>query len=207
MKRAIFLKSTAIVLMISLILGVAATAEAQRGRHMMDRPQTQDYDDQWTGRGPAMMGNRMGMMGPGMGMMGPGMGMMGAQGTPCPIMNQMGHGMGMAGALDLPDLTPEQQNEIRAIQKEMRRKHMETMLDIMDIRDEMMIEMAAARPDPEKIREMQATMSQKQGEMLESTVTYRNRIYDLLSEEQQNQIQEYQRHPMGQQSWGRDWNR
>ncbi len=200
MKRVFFWKSTALFLMVLLILGVAATAEAQWGRHMMDRPQTQDFDDQWTGHGPAMMGNQ------GMGMMGPGFGMMGGQGTPCPIMNQMGHGMGMAGPLDLPNLTPEQQTKIRSIQREMRRGQMETMLDIMDIRDEMMIEMAAERPDPKKIREMQATLSQKQGEMLESTVTYRNRIYDLLTKEQQKQIQDYQRRPTNQ-SWGRGWNR
>lgn len=193
MKRVIFWKSTALFLMVSLIFGVAATAEAQRGSHMMDRPQAQNYEDQWAGRGPATMRYR-------------GMGMMGGQGTPCPIMNQMGHGMGMTGPLDLPDLTTEQQNEIRAIQREMRRRHMETMLDIMDIHDEMMIEMAAERPDPEKIREMQTTMSQKQGEMLESKVTYRNRIYDLLTEEQKEQIREYQRRPMDQ-SWGHRWNR
>ncbi len=202
MKRVVFWKTTALFLMVLLIFGVATTAEAQRGSHMMDRPQAQNYEDQWTGRGPATMGYR------GMGMMGPGMGMMGGQGTPCPIMNQMGHGMGMgmAGPLNLPNLTAEQQSEIRTIQREMRREHMDAMLDIMDLRDDMMVEMAAERPDPEKIREMQAAMSQKQGEMLESTVTYRNRIYDLLTEEQQEMIREYQRRPMDQ-SWGHRWNR
>lgn len=182
MKRTIFRTTTALAVMVLLILGVAATADAQRGRPMMDRQQTQDMDSQWSGRGPGMMG-------------GQGMGMMGAGEMPCPIMNQMGYGMGMgmAGPMNLPNLTGEQQSKIRAIQREMRREHMEKMMDMMDIRDDIMAEMASERPDPKKIREMQGSMSQMQGEMLESTVNNRNRIYDLLTEEQRKQIREYQK--------------
>lgn len=189
MKRMIIGKTTALAVMVLLILGVAATADAQRGRPMMDRQQTQDMNSQWSGRGPGMMG------GQGMGMMGPGMGMMGAGEMPCPIMNQMGYGMGMgmAGPMNLPNLTGEQQSKVRAIQREMRREHMEKMMDMMDIRDDIMAEMASERPDPKKIREMQGSMSQMQGEMLESTVNNRNRIYDLLTEEQRKQIREYQK--------------
>jgi len=191
MTRIIFGKTTALVLTVALVFGVAMTAEAQRGRPMMERPQAEDYDDRYMERGPGMMDRQ------GMGMAGPGMGMMGGRGMPCPIMNQMGHGMGMAAPLDLPDLTVEQQQEISTIQREMRRSNMETMMDIMDIRDDMMDEMAAERPDPEKIREMQSAMSEKQGEMLETSIQNRNRIYDLLTEEQQEQLREYRMRPGG----------
>lgn len=189
MKRMIVGKITALAVTVLLIIGIAATVDAQRGQSMMDRQQTQDMDSRWTGRGPGMMG------GQGMGMMGPGMGMMGAGEMPCPIMNQMGYGMGMgmAGPMDLPNLTGEQQSKVRDIQREMRREHMEKMMDIMDIRDDIMTEMAAERPDPKKVREMQASMSQIQGEMLESTLNNRNRIYDLLTEEQKKQVHEYQK--------------
>lgn len=192
MTRMILGKTIAFVLVAALILGVAGNVDAQRRGRMMDRQQTQDYDDQWRGRGHGMMGPGM-MRGPGM--MGSGMGMMGGQGMPCPIMNQMGYGMGMATPLNIPDLTPEQRDEISSIQREMRRENMDTMADIMDIRDNIMDEMATERPDPEKIRELQETMAQKQGQMMERSVKNRNRIYDLLDEEQQEMVREYQRQP------------
>ena len=201
MKRLVFGKSISLVLMAALVFGLAMSAEAQRRMPMMDRqetPETREY------RTPRMDDRSPGMMHQGMGMMGSGMGMMGGGGMPCPIMNQMGHGMGMAGALDLPDLTEEQQVEIRTIQREVRRQNMEKMMDIMDLRDDMMIEMTAERPDPEQVREIQLNMSQKQGELLESTIESRNRIYDLLTEEQQEQIRDLQRRP-GRSPYGQHW--
>ncbi len=201
MKRLVFGKSISLVLMSALVFGLAMSAEAQRRMPMMDRqetPETREY------RTPRMDDRSPGMRHQGMGMMGSGMGMMGGGGMPCPIMNQMGHGMGMAGALDLPDLTEEQQGEIRTIQREVRRQNMEKMMDIMDLRDDMMIEMTAERPDPEQVREIQLNMSQKQGELLESTLESRNRIYDLLTEEQQEQIRNLQRRP-GRSPYGQHW--
>ena len=200
MKRLVFGKSISLVLMAALVFGLAMSAEAQRRMPMMDRqesPETREYRTPGDDRSPGMMHHGMGMMGHGMGMMGGG-------GMSCPIMNQMGHGMGMAGALDLPDLTEEQQGEIRTIQREVRRQNMEKMMDIMDLRDDMMVEMAAERPDPEQVREIQSNMSQKQGELLESTIESRNRIYDLLTEEQQEQIRDFQRRP-GRSPYGQHW--
>ena len=200
MKRLVFGKSISLVLMAALVFGLAMSAEAQRRMPMMDRqesPETREYRTPGDDRSPGMMHHGMGMMGPGMGMMGGG-------GMSCPIMNQMGHGMGMAGALDLPDLTEEQQVEIRTIQREVRRQNMEKMMDIMDLRDDMMVEMVADRPDPEQVREIQLNMSQKQGELLESTIESRNRIYDLLTEEQQEQIRDLQRRP-GRSPYGQHW--
>lgn len=192
MTRMISGKTIALVLMTALVLGAATAADAQQRGSMMDRRQTQNYDDQWWGHGPGMMRGQ-GMMG--QGMMGPGMGMMGGQGMSCPIMNQMGYGMGMAVPLDIPNLTQKQQREINAIQREMRRENIKRMADIMDIRDDLMDELATERPNPEKVRKMQASISEKQEEMMETSVKNRNRIYDLLDEQQKKMIQEYRRRP------------
>jgi len=163
----------AFLFMFSIILGLSMSAEAQRGEHMRWSQQGQTVDEPWDFYGPRMMGP--GMMGPGM----------------------MGPGMGMMGIVDLPGLTEEQRTEMRSIQREARRQNMETMLDIMDLRDDMHEAMAADRPDPRTIRELQEAMSQKQGQLLESSVETRNRIYDLLTEEQQEQLREYQRQFFG----------
>ncbi len=203
MKRLIFGKSIPVVLMAALVFGLAMSAEAQRRMPMMDRQETPEAREY---RSPRMDERSPDMMHHGMGMMGPGMGMMGGGGMSCPIMNQMGHGMGIAAPLDLPGLTEEQQAEIRTIQREVRRQNMEKMMDIMDLRDDMMVEMAAERPDPEIIREIQSNMNQKQGDLLESTIESRNRIYDLLTEEQQEQVRDLQRRP-GRSPYGQHWTR
>lgn len=192
MKQGLFGKSTVLALTVTLIFGVAVTAEAQRRQSMMERPDSQAFDDRW---GDRRMDGPPGAMGSGMGMMGPGPGMMGGGGMPCPIMNRMGHPMGMTAPLNLPGLTEEQQREIARLQREIRRRNMENWIDIMDIRDDILIEMTAERPDPEKIRELHARMGRKQGEMLEAVVENRNRIYDLLTQAQQEQVREYQRRP------------
>ncbi len=175
MKRIILQKSLGLVLLVSLVLGAPLVAEAQRGRMMgpgmMGQQQDQPYGEDWRGYGPGMMDP--GMMG--QGMMGQGM---------------MGPGMGMMGYLNLPDLTPEQQNQLRTMQREARREHMNAMLDIMDIRDDMMEAMAAERPDPKKVRALQEAMNQKQADLVESAMKNRNRMYDLLTEDQQQRLRE-----------------
>ena len=190
MKRKLMVKSLALGFLLSVILGGISVAEAQRGQHMMRGQPDQAFDAREDLHGyPGMMGPGMGMMGPGMGMMGPGMGMMG------PGMGVMGPGMGMMGILELPDLTDEQRDEIHSIQREARRQNMEITLDIMDIRDDIMMTMSEDRPDPAEIRELQEAMSRKQGQIWEVSVENRNRIYDLLTQEQHESLQELQQRP------------
>lgn len=185
MKRMMLQNVLGLVLLASLVLGTALVAEAQRGRvmgpGMMGQQQDQPYDEDGRGHGPGMMGQ--GMMGPGM----MGQGMMG-QGMMGPCM--MEPGMGMMGFLNLPDLTSEQQNELRTMQREARREHMNAMLDIMDIRDDMMEAMAAERPDPKKVRAHQESMNKKQADLVESAIKKRNRMYDVLTEDQQTRLRE-----------------
>ncbi len=177
MKGRIMVKSMVFMFLVSFILGTALIAEAQRGQHMRGWQQDQFEDDR-DFFGPGMMGPGMGMMGPGMGMMGPGMGM-------------MGPGMHMHGLLEYLELTDEQREEVRSIQREVRREHMEAMLDIMDLREDMWAAFREERPDPENMRQMHEEMSQKKGDMLVSFIEMRNSIYDLLTDEQRERVREF----------------
>lgn len=112
----------------------------------------------------------------------------------------------MAGCFYQLDLTENQQDEIGSLKSQARRKQMETMLDIMDIRDELIEEMTADRPDPAKVRDLRETMSRKQAEMLETPVENRNRIYDMLSDEQREQLRDFQQRP-SYRSYGTDRDR
>ena len=175
MKSTILKQITALVFMIVFVMGVVLVAEAQRGQRIFEGQPDQIHDENWEFFGPGMMG-RQDMM--------TGMGMMGRQG--------MMTGMGMTGFVDfLPGLTEEQRNEIRAKQRQARREHGDLMLDIMDISDDFRQALAEERPDPAKVRRLQESLSQKQGEMLESSIKYRNQIYDMLTEEQKQQLREH----------------
>jgi len=162
MKSATFKQITALVFMIVFVMSAVLVAEAQRGQRFFERQPDQAYDESWEFFGPGMMGEQ-GMM----------------------------SGMGMTGFVDfLPGLTEDQRNEIRAKQRQARREHMDLMLDTMDIRDDLRQALAEERPDPAKVRRLQESISQKQGEMLESSIKHRNEIYDMLTEEQRQQLRE-----------------
>ncbi len=176
MKGRILVNSIVFMFLVSFILGTALVAEAQRGQHMRGWQQDQFENDHDFGMG--MMGPGMGMMGPGMGMMGPGMGM-------------MGPGMQMHGLLEYLELTDEQREEVRTIQREVRREHMEAMLDVMDLREDMWAAFREERPDPENMRQMHEEMSRKKGDMLVSFIEMRNSIYDLLTDEQRERVKEF----------------
>ncbi|MFW6052493.1 MAG: Spy/CpxP family protein refolding chaperone [Desulfosalsimonas sp.] len=202
MTRTIFTRSMVFVFVFLLVLGTALNVYAQRRGHMRGWQQDPSVEDDWGGYGPGMRGYGPGMMG-GPAMMGPGYGMMGGHGMMGSGMG-MGPGMGpamgmmgpyMAGCFYQLDLTENQQNEISSLKSQARREQMETMLDIMDIRDELIEEMAADRPDPAKVRDLRETMSRKQAEMLETSVENRNRIYDMLSDEQREQLRDFQQRP------------
>ena len=182
MTRTILGKSAALAILAVLVFGMASVADAQRGQGMMGRQQPGDYGERGMEYGPGMMGGPgMGMMGSGMG--GPGMGM---------GMGMMGSGMGTMGCMMLPDLSDEQREELRSIQRETRRKHMEAMLEMMELRDDMMLEMASERPDAAKVRELQEAMSSKHADMIESDIESRNRMNDLFTDEQREQMRQYQ---------------
>ncbi|MFP4194785.1 MAG: Spy/CpxP family protein refolding chaperone [Desulfobacterales bacterium] len=202
MTRKIFTRSMVFIFVFLLALGTALNAEAQRRGHMRGWQQDRPVEDDWGGYGPSGRGYGPGMMGGGYGMMGPGMmgGGHGMMGFGMGMGSGMGPAMGMmgpymAGCFYQLDLTENQQDEIRSLKSQARRKQMESMLDIMDIRDELIEEMAADRPDPAKVRDLRDTMSRKQAEMLETSVENRNKIYDMLSDEQREQLRDFQQRP------------
>ncbi|WP_291318993.1 periplasmic heavy metal sensor, partial [Desulfonatronospira sp.] len=163
MKRKLMVKSLILGFLLSVVLGGISLAEAQRGQHMMRGQPDQPYDarEDLNGfQGMGMMGP--GMMGPGMGMMGPGM--MG------PGMGMIGPDKHMQGLLDYLQLTDEQREEVRSIQRKVRREHMEAMLDVMELREDMWAAFREQRPDPENMRQMHEAMSEKKGDMLVSFI-------------------------------------
>jgi len=184
MKRKLMVKSLILGFLLSVVLGGISLAEAQRGQHMMRGQPDQPYDarEDLNGfQGMGMMGP--GMMGPGMGMMGPGM--MG------PGMGMMGPDKHMQGLLDYLQLTDEQREEVRSIQRKVRREHMEAMLDVMELREDMWAAFREQRPDPENMRQMHEAMSEKKGDMLVSFIEMRNSIYDLLTDEQRERVRTF----------------
>ncbi len=167
MKRKLMVKSLVLGFLLSVVLGGISLAEAQRGQHMMRGQPDQPFDAREDFNG--FQG--MGMMGPGMGMMGP--------------------DMHMHGLLDYLELTDEQREEVRSIQRKVRREHMEAMLDVMDLREDMWAAFREQRPDPENMRQMHEAMSEKKGDMLVSFIEMRNSIYDLLTDEQRERVREF----------------
>jgi len=175
LKLSLLLVFTVTFLMAGALIAEAQRGQYQRGQYMMEREYDQLPEGRWELYGPEMTW--------GQGMRGPGMDMM--------------PGMGMMGYLDLPGLTDEQRNEIRAVQRQSRREHREIMLDMMDKRDDYLDALAEDRPDPEKVRELHRALGRKQGEMIESSLKTRNQIYDLLTEEQREQLREVRQRPFG----------
>ncbi|MDI5889571.1 Spy/CpxP family protein refolding chaperone [Halomonas rhizosphaerae] len=140
------------------------------------------------GMGPGMMMGGQGGMDPGMmmggqGGMGPGM-MMGGQGGMGPGMMMGGQG-GMAGILD-----EEQLSSLREIRREHRSAHFERMGEMMNLRDDMMLLMQAERPDPEEVQALHGQMATLHGEMMADKVRMRNRMQDLLTDEQREQLKQ-----------------
>jgi len=133
--------------------------------------------------GAGMMGDEgsMEMMGSGEGM-GPGMGMMG----PGKVMMQEMQAMRAM-------LSAEQPGELRELMREHRPAQFERMGHGMNVRDELMAELQQDRPDPDAIREIHGRMADVHGEMMAEQVRMRNAMYDLLSDQQREQLRDMAR--------------
>jgi Spy/CpxP family protein refolding chaperone len=165
--------------LLALALAPATALTAQHGMPMGERDDMPMMQQQRGGMG--MMGGCPGMpwiMGPGTGMMGPGMGMMG------PGMGMMGPGMGMMGI----DLNPEQQTEMRRIQRELRRQNWERMGQLMEAMEDMHELMASESPDPAAVGQAHARMAELKRPMIEARVKAMNEMRALLTDEQREQM-------------------
>lgn len=189
-KRFSFLSSVVLAAVVTLAAPQALQAD-QHGWMMSDD------DGGW-----GMMGYGRGMMGgygPGMGMMGGygygygpgmGMGMMGGPGMGMGMMGGFGPGMGPVHMLDL---SKEQRSKINAISSELRRKQWQDMGQMMDQMDRLNALYDEDRPDPKAVGKVQAEIDAIRRKMVEASVAARNRMNDVLSEEQRQQLQQWRR--------------
>jgi Spy/CpxP family protein refolding chaperone len=136
------------------------------------------------GMGPGMMGGYgdyetgPGMMGPGYGMMGPGgygmgPGMMG------------GYGLGQISGLDLSD---QQRDQITKLRDQLRRQHWGIMGKIMDERSKLSDLYAEDKPDAGKIGAVYGDIAKLQKEMVQTRVDSWNKIQDVLTPQQREQL-------------------
>jgi len=142
------------------------------------------------GMGPGMMGGYgdyetgPGMMGPGGGMMGPGM--MGGYGDYETGRGMMGdYGLGQVSRLDLSD---QQRDQINKLRDQLRRQHWDIMGKMMDERSKLQDLYAEDKPDPEKIGAVYDEIAKLQKEMVQTRIETRNKIQDVLTPQQREQL-------------------
>jgi periplasmic protein CpxP/Spy len=162
----------------ALALGLALGLALALGAGGTGVALAQGMPDAQPGQGSGMMG---GMMGGGQGGMGPGMMMDGGM-MPCPLMAE---GMGMMQRLD-----PDQRSEMRELMQEHRPAQFERMGRLMNLRDDLMAEMHAERPDPEEVQALHGRMAELHGEMMAEMVRMRNAMHDLMTDEQREQLRQ-----------------
>ena len=139
-------------------------------RHMDDDTMQQMMNERGYGYGYGGRGNYMGHMGP---MMGPMM------------MGPMGPMMGNLVGLDLTD---KQREQIRDIQRNMRKQHFELMDKMMDTSDKLYKLYDVDKPDPEKIGKVYDEIYKIKRQMIQEHIEIRNRVYDLLTKEQREKF-------------------
>jgi len=128
------------------------------------------------------------------GMMGDesGMGMMHREGG----MGMMGHGQGMGPGKQLMQemhamremLSAEQPDELRELMQEHHPAQFERMGQAKGLREELMAELQQERPDPDAVHEIHGRMAEIHGAMMVERVRMRNSMYDLLTDEQREQL-------------------
>jgi Spy/CpxP family protein refolding chaperone len=166
-RRANMSKTKLSILGIAVIALLASGAWAQGmggwGMGMMD-----DSDMPMMGSGMGMMG---GGMGPGScGMMGGGMGMMGY------------------GAFGTLDLTKDQQAKISKIQDELRKQHWALMGKMIDEQAKLRDLYSEDKLDAKKIGAVSDSVYALRKQMMESRIDATNRMRDVLTKEQREQL-------------------
>ncbi len=151
---------------------------SDRGEHMgsggmmIDRGMQGERGGMMMGRG--MHGDRGGMMQRGMAGWHHGMG---------PMMMQPP----MMSRLELDD---DQRRQMRELRREHMVKQAERRARMMDLREDMEALMRAERPDADAVEAVHAELAEVHGQMLSNRIRMRNRVHDLLDDEQREQIRE-----------------
>jgi len=151
-------------------------------RHMDDESYEQMMDQRGYGygrgygRGGGYGYGYGGHMGPGGMMMGPMGGMMGP-----------GYMMGNLYGLDLND---KQRDQIRDIQRDMRKKHWALMEQMMETSDKLVDLYEVDKPDPDKIGKVYDEVFKIKRELIQQQIIVRNKIFDILNKEQREKFRE-----------------
>ena len=107
-------------------------------------------------------------------------------------MGMMGHGPGRGMMQEMHAmremLSAEQPDELRELMQEQRPAQFERMEQAKSLREELMAELQQERPDPDSVHELHGRMAEIHGEMMVERVRMRNAMYDLLTEEQREQL-------------------
>lgn len=139
------------------------------------------------GMGPGMMGGGMGMMGMmGSGMMGSGMMDMMGPG----MMGGAGMGMMGVGPFAMLDLTNEQRQKIRDIQREQRQKQLQIAGKILEEQAQLDDLYVTDTPDPQKVGAVYGRIAKLQQQQIESQVAASNRMQAVLTKEQKEQLKQ-----------------
>lgn len=143
-------------------------------RHMDDDSMERMMDQRgYGGYGYGRGGDHMGQMGPMGHMMGPMM------------MGPMGSMMGNLAGLDLND---KQKDQVRDIQRKMRKEHFDLMEKMMDTSDKLYNLYDTDKPDPEKIGKVYDEIYKIKRQMIQEHIVIRNKIFDLLNKEQREKF-------------------
>ncbi|SCZ61673.1 Spy/CpxP family protein refolding chaperone [Thiohalomonas denitrificans] len=160
-------------LALSGLMGVLAVTGASAQQPQQQRPGPGMMQGQ--GAGPAMRGGP-GMMqgGPGMGpgMMGPGM------------MQGYGYGTGIWSL----NLTDQQRQQLGEIMQQQQKQQWERRSQMQEAMNQLNQLYAKETPDAEKVGEVYTRMGKIQREIAESQVRAHNRMWELLTEEQRQQL-------------------
>jgi len=124
----------------------------------------------------------------GYGMHGMGPGMMGGYDVGPGMMR--GHGMGPYAMLNLSD---DQRSKINKIHDAERKQHWAIMGKMMDVENTQRDLLAQSEPDPKKVGAAYAELSKLRQQMLETHVQANNDMQKILTKEQREQLQQWNR--------------
>jgi len=95
------------------------------------------------------------------------------------------YGLGQVSRLDLSD---QQRDQINKLRDQLRRQHWDIMGKMMDERSKLQDLYAEDKPDPEKIGAVYDEIAKLQKEMVQTRIETRNKIQDVLTPQQREQL-------------------
>lgn len=140
---------------------------------------------------PGYMGP-MGMGGMGMGPMGMGHMGMGGMGS-----YAMMPGMMWQGPYGMLDLSDSQRQKLREIHSNLRKRHWGLMDKLMDYSEQLYKLYDVDKPDAQQIGNVYKNIFDIRRQMIESKITAKNQIYDILTKEQREKLKNWRSGMMG----------